>query len=149
MSEQTKFLPPRNLLLGGNKYSYKDQLIDDFYSYRCTHQLKCKIVIKIKKDELIKYNKNQSEEITYEITSTDKQYICNENKKEILKEKVTTKNNTFKKELAKALILASINKPLSFHYSNLRNNKITLSKNQTKRLLQKLEKKHIHQMIYF
>jgi hypothetical protein len=58
--------------------SYKDQLIDDFYSYRCTHLLKSKGLIKVKKDEFIKYNKNQSEEITYEITINDKQHTYQE-----------------------------------------------------------------------
>ena len=40
--------------------------------------------------------------------------------------------------MAKALILASINKPLSFHLNNLKNNNITLTKNQTKKILQKI-----------
>ena len=42
MSKEKKCLPPRNLILGGNKYSYKDQLIDDFYS-SYDHRLKCKV----------------------------------------------------------------------------------------------------------
>ena len=135
MSEDNVFKPPRNLEIGGYKYSYKDQLINDYYTYRCTHRNKCKIVIKISKTELKEYNNNVQEEIKFEITSKEKIHTCSE---KIIKVEKSKEVIDKKKALASALIMASINKSLSFHISNLKNNNIYLSKNQTKRLLQKI-----------
>ena len=84
MSNELIFIPPRNLELGEYKYSYKDRLTADYYTYRCTHRTKCKVVIKIKKSELIKYKEDQNLELNYEITSKEKNHTCNN---AIIKEK--------------------------------------------------------------
>ena len=69
MVEEEVFKTPRSLEINVFKYSYKDQLINDFYTYRCVHRKYCKIVIKINKSELLKYNKENNIQINYIITS--------------------------------------------------------------------------------
>ena len=53
MSKNEENKAPRNLNIGEYKYSYKDQLVNAF-TYRCKHRRKCRVVIKIEKDELKK-----------------------------------------------------------------------------------------------
>ena len=133
MSIDLIFIPPRNLELGEYKYSYKDRLTADYYTYRCTHRTKCKVVIKIKKSELIKYKEEQNLDLNYEITSKEKNHTCNN---AIIKEKKT--NKTENNSIATALILSNINKPISFHLENFKNNNLYKTKNQVERLLQKI-----------
>ena len=38
---------PRTLILGDYTYTYKDELINNFHSYRCKYRASCKVTIKI------------------------------------------------------------------------------------------------------
>ena len=68
MEEQKKFIAPRSLIIANYTYSYKNNLANDYYSYRCKHRLKCKVCIKWEKNELIKYIENNKAHINYTIT---------------------------------------------------------------------------------
>ena len=72
MEKENNFHIPRKLFLEEFEYTYKDELVNNYYTYRCSHRYVCKIVLKIHLDELIKYNKNNKNEIKYVITSTNK-----------------------------------------------------------------------------
>lgn len=137
---------PRHITINNYIYSYKDELKNKNYSFRCKNRLSCKIIIKVSEEEILKYIKKNDYEIKYEISSEQKSHTCktakiNEEKDNInTKEKSNEKNTNLKlqKERAKILIFSNLNKSLSFHYENLKNNDIFLSKNQIKRILQKL-----------
>ena len=94
MEEQQGNFPPRNIEINENIYSYKDVLINDFFTYRCKNRRQCGLVIKIKKEELLKYYKdNKKANIEYEITSSIKTHQCKNNKKQ---EDINTENNNIK-----------------------------------------------------
>ena len=133
MSVLENFEIPRSIELGENKYSYKDNLTKDCYSYRCKFRTTCKITIKIEKSQLKLYIENKSKQIEYTITSKDKNHTCKQNIK------IDNNNNKIKKiknVMVKSLILSNLDKPLSFHVSNLNNNEIFYTKNQIKWILQ-------------
>ena len=52
---------PRSLELGNYTYTYKDELTNNYFSYRCKHRIICKITIKVAKSEIIKYVKNKGQ----------------------------------------------------------------------------------------
>ena len=62
----------RSLELGNYTYTYKDELTNNYFSYRCKHRTICKITIKIAKSEIIKYVKNKVINIEYTITRKKK-----------------------------------------------------------------------------
>ena len=102
---------PRSLKFGNYTYTYKDELTNNYFSYRCKHRTICKITIKIAKSEIIKYVKNKVINIEYTITSKEKNHICKEN----IKEDKITKIKDFKHNLLKSIIISNLEKPLSFH----------------------------------
>lgn len=102
---------PRSLELANYTYTYKDELTNNYFSYRCKHRTICKITIKIAKSEIIKYVKNKVINIEYTITSKEKNHICKEN----IKEDKITKIKDFKNNLLKSIIISNLEKPLSFH----------------------------------
>ena len=122
-------------------YSFKDNLTND-YTYICKKRRKCKVVIKIIKEEIRKYNNNPLHKIKYIITSSESNHTCNQNSKEeeinwkVEEKKIDIDN----KELINSLIYTNIEKFLSFHKNNLRTNNIYLNNNQIKWILQKLRK---------
>ena len=73
---------PKSLKLGDYTYVFKDQLKNYNFTFRCKHRTICKVVIKIDKSNLIKYNKNLLDDITYSITSTEKNHTCKKAKEE-------------------------------------------------------------------
>ena len=40
------FKPPNNIEIEKNAYTYKGQLVNDFFSYRCKYRKNCQIIIK-------------------------------------------------------------------------------------------------------
>ena len=52
---------PRSFELGNYTYTYKDELTNNYFSYRCKHRIICKITIKVAKSEIIKYVKNKGQ----------------------------------------------------------------------------------------
>ena len=76
MEKENSFNIPRKLFLEEFEYTYKDELVNNYYTYRCSHRYDCKVVLKIHLDELINYNKNNKNEIKYVITSTQKSHTC-------------------------------------------------------------------------
>ena len=51
---------PKSFELDNYIYTYKDELINNFYSYRWKHKTICKITINVAKSEIIKYIKSKS-----------------------------------------------------------------------------------------
>ena len=130
------FIPPRSIDLGDFIYSYKDKLTNGYYTYRCKFRKSCNIVIKTSINELKKYLGNNTD-INYEITSKIKEHTCkNEINKKLENNNKQAKIND-EKELIKSLIFNNLEKNLSFHIDNLKNNNIILKRNQIKYLLQK------------
>ena len=93
MEEQQGNFPPRNIEINENIYSYKDALINDFFTYRYKHRRQCGLVIKIKKEKLLKFYKDKKANIEYKITSSIKTHQCKNNKKQ---EDINTENNNIK-----------------------------------------------------
>jgi len=81
MSDNNNIIPPRSLKIDNINYSFKDTLTND-YTYRCKKRRKCKVVIKISKEEIRKYNNNPLHKIKYIITSSESNHTCNQNSKE-------------------------------------------------------------------
>ena len=52
MEENKNIFPPRHLNLNNRFYTYKDALINDYFTYRCKYRDKCNVVIKINKDNI-------------------------------------------------------------------------------------------------
>ena len=110
---------PRTIILGGYTYTYKDELINNYHSFRCTS---CKVTIKIDMNNLIKIiNKENLDNIEYYITSTEREHKCQKNNL-IKTDKPIGEINKIKKQkdLAYALIQNNIQKPYSFHVNNLK-----------------------------
>lgn len=116
-----QFILPRSLNIGEYIYVFKDTLKNDTFTYRCKHRTVCKVVIKINKDNLIKYKKNLLDEIVYSFSIKESEHKCKKTNEEITKDKIknvaTIKNY---RELAKSLIVINLTKPLSFHIENLK-----------------------------
>ena len=83
MSDKTEFIPPRHIKINDYIYIFKDELINNFYSFRCKYRTFCKIILKISREELEKYSKSEDYIIKYEITSNQKEHSCNKNKANI------------------------------------------------------------------
>ena len=58
--ESFAFEPPRQIKINEFIYSYKDELIKNNYSYCCKKRTLRKISIKVSKEELEKYLKDNS-----------------------------------------------------------------------------------------
>ena len=120
-SSENNNIIPKSLIVDNYFYTFKDYLNNDFYSYRCKFRGKCKIVIKISREEIIKYNnakENNTEcQINFSISSSIKTHSCDDAKKDNLL--ISSQNNINKiqnnRELAKNLIYANIDKSLSYH----------------------------------
>ena len=142
---------PNEITLDEYTYKYKCKLKDG-YSYRCRNRKHCSIIIKIELDEIKRYLKKEHN-IKYIITSTKKNHECSlgnnsENQENNKPKKFNDDSNINKNdkkgdnlELAKTLMFSNLDKPLSFHKTNLENNNIYLTINQIKWNLQKLREK--------
>ena len=118
MSEEVNFSIPRKLTLNNYEYSYKDELKNNYYTYRCKHRTKCGVVIKIAKAELVKYNNKNYDNLEYTITSKAENHTCIKNEKEKPKNSESENKINYNKDLIKAIILNNIDKPLNFHLEN-------------------------------
>jgi hypothetical protein len=145
MEESKKIFLPRHLTFNNYIYSFKDTITNDYYAYRCKFRSICNVGIKIKKENLIKYNENpNNEEIEFFYTSKNQINKCNENKGAEKNENKIYKSKDIKidikntKELMKSLILANLDKKLPFHIANLKNNGINIKKKFYKILFTKI-----------
>ena len=139
---KNQFTAPRNIIIDKFTYPYKNNLANECYLYRCKHRTICKVCIKISKTELIKYIENKTVNISYNITSNEKQHTCIKNDistTESYKLKVDKKLNS---NLMKSLILSNTEKPPAFHQTNLKTNNTILTKNQLKWALQKIRQEN-------
>ena len=139
MSEN--IFPPYNIILDNYQYVLKARYANGDLSYRCPQRQTCKIIIRIKEEDLkSKYNK-EGAKLDYKIVSTVQEHTCNKkDNSSIINAEMDTLGNI--KNLATALIKQNINKKLSFHINMLNQAKIPLTKKQTKYLLQKLREEH-------
>ena len=133
---------PKTITINNFVYKYKNELTNNFYSYRFRYRTNCKIIIKINKENISKLINNSHEEIEYTITSTDKLHKCGNQNVSNECEHASAEDEKIKKqkslELAKNLIFINIEKPLSYHVDNLSKNNILLSKVQIKNILQNM-----------
>ena len=132
---------PRTIYLGGYTYTYKDELINGFLSFRCKYRTSCKVTIKIDRNNINKINNKENlDNIEYFITSTEREHKClkNNNIKKIDKSKEEVNAIKKQKDLAFALIEKNIQKPYSFHVNNFKKNNLNFTGNQIKYLLQKI-----------
>ena len=71
------FQPPRSLEINNFIYSFKDNLKNEYYTYRCKYRTKCGVVLKISRIELIKYKEGKDlSEILFDIKSKIKNHTC-------------------------------------------------------------------------
>ena len=133
---------PKTITINNFVYEYKNELANNFYSYRCRYRTHCKIIIKINKENISKLINNSHEEIEYTITSTDKLQKCGNQNVSKECEHASAEDEKIKKqkskELEKNLIFINIEKPLSYHVDNLSKNDILLSKVKIKNILQNM-----------
>ena len=123
---------PKYIIIKEYKYSFKNELKNGNYSYRCYHR-NCKVLITINKENLDKI-KNDNK---FEYTTNNKEHSCNLNKP-IIEDinNVNTENEII--NLATDLIKNQIDRSLTWHIENLNNNNIFLSKIKIKNILQKV-----------
>ena len=75
-SKQDDINIPNYLLIGEYKYSFKKNLTNNKFSYRCFHR-NCKVLITIDKINLLKINNNKNNENnTIEYFTNNKEHIC-------------------------------------------------------------------------
>ena len=155
---------PKFIIFEDFKYNYKQTLTNDVISYRCVNRKKCKVILHLNKIDLINYDQNIIKPLKF-LNSHDESCL---NKNLIINNKINFKlitnnltkiNNNFDNQiniLDKELIINNkfinldfknktyelinnnINKPLSFHIENFKNNNFDFSDNQIKYLLFKV-----------
>ena len=65
-------LPPYNIIIDNKQYILKGRYSKRDCSYRCPNRNKCKIIIRVAKDELINKINSNDKNIQYTIVSTQK-----------------------------------------------------------------------------
>ena len=136
--EQSKnqIIPPNNIVIDDFQYVIKGRYANGDVSYRCPFRNKCKIIIRIKKDDIFVIKEKQN--IKYDIVSSQKTHSY-KNIEKNEKEKEGEINSIDKlKKLASELIKQNLQKPLSFHIDIITKANIPLTKRQIKYLLQKI-----------
>ena len=88
MSENDDFKVPSHIKISNHIYSFKDELVNQYYSYRCKYISNFKIIIKMSKEELKKYLDNEEYEIKYEITGTQKYHMYDKKQENINKDDI-------------------------------------------------------------
>ena len=106
MLNDNKFILPNELKINNYIYKLKDSLANDYFLFRCKHRVKCKLLIKINKDELIKYANDSSYNINFIITDSEIENKINNDSNDN-KEDINLKVINYK-ELAKNLIFNNI-----------------------------------------
>lgn len=64
------------ITINNYQYKFKNELVNDYYSYRCKYRTACKILVKINKENLIKLKENSTDNIEYTITSNETIHKC-------------------------------------------------------------------------
>ena len=135
-NDNNKFDIPKYIIIKEYKYSFKNELKNGNYSYRCYHR-NCKVLITINKENLDKIKRNNNLDHKFEYTTNNKEHSCNPTKP-IIEDvnNVSTENETI--NLATDLIKNQIDRSLTWHIENLNNNNIYLRKIKIKNILQKV-----------
>ena len=139
-------MPPKTREIKEHIYSFKDELKNNHYTHRCKQRKNCGLVIKLEQKELEKYIENPLNEIKYEITSKLKEHKCKEEKNIIEVSNKNKKEINDKRMLARSLIMQNLDRDLSHHVQNLRNNNIHLKKMRLNGYSRRSGKENIQQM---
>lgn len=108
---------PKQIMIGDFKYTCKNALINDNYSYRCIHR-KFPVLMKISKSELIKLNSNtSSQEIN--VVYINEHNSAHKNMKTVKENSNNINVTKTNKDLESQLIKGSLNKPLEWHIINI------------------------------
>ena len=76
------FDKPKSIIIDEYEYMYKDELNNNFYTYRCKKRKNCGLVIKISQIELMKYNEDKQYKINYIITGNKQVHTCKDKEKD-------------------------------------------------------------------
>lgn len=134
---------PKKIEIDSKKYSLKDKLSQNKFSYRCFDRKNCHSIIHITESELEKFLVNKNYNITILKTSKEHSTQCNYSRlrggeQEVLTQDVNIDHLNFNSEINKKLLFlidSNLFKPFSFHFDNLIKNNINISRNQLKNLL--------------
>ena len=109
------------------------------YSFRCFHRT-CKVLLTINKENIDKiiHKKENPENIEITYNTNSKEHYCIKNIKNTKLLNITT--NKEEQEIIISLIKKNLDKSISCHKNNFKNNAIEISLNKIKNLLQKLRK---------
>ena len=131
---------PQNIIFQNESYTFKKELINSFVSYRCINR-KCNASLKISLEDAKKIeNKEEGiSEIDFTVVGNHDAHKSEKKFSESTDKIKTEKENL---ELAKKLIKNNLQMPLSFHIQNLNTNKIIISNNKLKNLLQSLREEN-------
>lgn len=100
------FIIPKNINFADKIYIFIDYLNSNYFTFRCKYRPLCKVVIKMHKDQLFKYNTNEECQIKYTITSAIKEHSFSEkNSKDlIINNNANIKKIIINRDLAKNII---------------------------------------------
>ena len=104
------FVPPKTIILKNYTYKFKEELVNQNFTYRCQNRSVCGLVIHISKENLEKLSKENTDEIPYVIVGKLKEHQCDKKKNEdntIKKEPICNKSNI---NYIKILIMNSLEK---------------------------------------
>ena len=125
---------PKYLTLGEYTYTFKAKKVNYNYAYRCKNR-KCGVIININEENIVKIlKKEKNTKIEYQKVSS-KEHSCDKNDKSINIKDVNTSSEDY--ALASDIIKNNLDKSLEWHIQNLQNNRIILTRNQIKGILQK------------
>ena len=72
------FNRPNIIYIQDYEYRIKEELSNNFFSYRCKKRKDCGLVIKVSKEELKKYMENNNYKINYTINGKKKSILANQ-----------------------------------------------------------------------
>ena len=129
---------PNKLIIDGYHYSFKDQLKNNRFSYRCKRR-GCGVLLNIEKNELDKIKYGGSTNINYYI---NKEHTCiPQNMTAEEQDNALNEKDIYIK--GKASILMNPEKPLNFHIKNIKDLKLKMNFDQIKKVIQfEREKKY-------
>jgi len=130
---------PNRLLIEGYRYSFKDVLKNNRFSYKCRAR-HCGVLMNIERKELDKLKLNGHNEIHYILS---KEHTCiikkdeNENRPSNILQKEENRvreKEAFNRE--KSTVLYNIDKPLSWHVNNMKELNFEMSNEKIRNILQ-------------
>ena len=135
--ENTELDIPKIINIDNVKYSYKCKLAKKQFSYRCFHRA-CKVLLTINKENLQKiiYKKDYPKDVEITYKTNNKEHSCFKAIKHTTLLIITT--NKEEEEIIISLIKKNLDKSISWHQNNFKNNAIEISFNRIKNLLQKI-----------